>query len=187
MALRHGADGYSQPCAPELWATSKANVCRRKRLFAVVIHLIANDDWPNMAQCSILRLSPPTPLKRIGFNPPSIGGFFLVKIPVLDRCWRGASLEGRASAPLFVSLLHEARWPKAVCRTRGEMPDLEFGLFEDVEVCPGSNVVNPRLLRPILWAQVARGWGLLRPAQKSSVCLTTATFGAASPAISSAG
>ena len=30
------------------------------------------------------------------------------------------------------------------------MPDLEFGLFEDVEVCPGSNVVNPRLLRPIL-------------------------------------
>ena len=39
------------------------------------------------------------------------------------------------------------------------MPDLEFGLFEDVEVCPGSNVVNPRLLRPILWAQVAARLG----------------------------
>ena len=32
-----------------------------------------------MAQCSIIDLSPPTP-PRIGFNPPSVGGFFFDKI-----------------------------------------------------------------------------------------------------------
>ena len=36
MALRHGADGYPQPCPPELWATSKATLCRCRRLRANV-------------------------------------------------------------------------------------------------------------------------------------------------------
>ena len=47
--------------------------------FPPVIHLITNDDWRNMVQCSIIDLSPPTP-PRIGFNPPSVGGFFFDKI-----------------------------------------------------------------------------------------------------------
>ena len=79
MALRYGADGYPQPCPPELWATSKAILCRRHRLFAAVIHLIANDDWPNMAQCSILHLSPPTPLKELDLTRPQLAGFFWSK------------------------------------------------------------------------------------------------------------
>ena len=49
-----------------------------------MIHLITNDDWLDMAQCSIIDLSPPTP-PRIGFNPPSVGGFFLAKISVSER------------------------------------------------------------------------------------------------------
>ena len=51
--------------------------------FPPVIHLITNDDWRNMAQCSIIDLSPPTP-PRIGFNPPSVGGFFCQNF---CRCW----------------------------------------------------------------------------------------------------
>lgn len=46
--------------------------------FLPVIHLSTIDDWRGMAQYSIIDLSPPTP-PRIGFSPPSIGGFFLAK------------------------------------------------------------------------------------------------------------
>jgi hypothetical protein len=76
MALRNVADGYPQPCPPELWATLKATLRRRRWLFAAVIHLIANDDWLNMAQCSILHLSPPTPLKELDLTRPQLAGFF---------------------------------------------------------------------------------------------------------------
>ena len=85
MALRHGADGYPQPCPPELWATSKAILCRRHRLFAAVIHLIANDDWRNMAQCSILHSSPPTPLKELDLTRPQLAGFFWSKFWLRHR------------------------------------------------------------------------------------------------------
>lgn len=67
---------YAPSTFTELWMelfASRINVS-----FPPVIHLITNDDWRNMAQCSIIDLSPPTP-PRIGFNPPSVGGFFSTK------------------------------------------------------------------------------------------------------------
>ena len=67
---------------PALGPEGTQTYSRQPRVsFLPVIHLITNDDWRNMAQCSIIELSPPTP-PRIGFNPPSVGGFFLAKILV---------------------------------------------------------------------------------------------------------
>lgn len=57
--------------------------------FTSVIQLITNDDWRNMAQCSIIDLSPPTPLKELDLTRPQLAGFFLVKISADWWCVRG--------------------------------------------------------------------------------------------------
>ena len=82
MALREISCRYPQACPRQLWVTTTPNgSLGRHWSFASVIHLITNDDWRNMLRSSIIDLSPPT-LPRIGFSPPSFGGFFLAKISV---------------------------------------------------------------------------------------------------------